>query len=29
MWVTIFWLNPECVIEKIKSLQVKLIKYKV
>ena len=28
MWVIIFWLNPECVIEKIKSLKVKLIKHK-
>ena len=28
MWVIIFWLKPECVIEKIKSLKVKLIKYK-
>ena len=27
-WVTTFWLKPECVIEKIKSLKVKLIKYK-
>ena len=29
MWVSIFWLKPECVIEKIKSLKVKwIIKYK-
>ena len=28
MWVTIFLLKPECVIEKIKSLKVTLIKYK-
>ena len=28
MWVIIFWLKPECVIEKIKSLKVKWIKYK-
>ena len=28
MWVIIFWLKPECLIEKIKSLKMKLIKYK-
>ena len=28
MWVIVFWLKPECVIENIKSLKVKLIKYK-
>ena len=28
MWVIIFWLKPECVIEKIKSLNLKLINYK-
>ena len=28
MWVIIFWLKLECVIEKIKSLKVKLVKYK-
>ena len=28
MWVIIFWLKPGCVIEKIKSLKAKLIKYK-
>ena len=28
MWVIIFWLKPECVLEKIKSLNVKLINYK-
>ena len=27
-WVIIFWLKQEYVIEKIKSLKVKLIKYK-
>ena len=27
MWVIIFWLKPECVIEKVKLLKVKLIKY--
>ena len=29
MRVIIFWLKPKCVIEKIKSLKVKLIKYKM
>ena len=28
MWVIIFWLKSEYVIEEIKSLKVKLIKYK-
>ena len=28
MWVIIFRIKPECVIEKIKLLKVKLIKYK-
>ena len=28
MWAVIFWLKRECVIEKIKSLTVKLINYK-
>ena len=28
MWVIIFWLKPECVAEKIKSLNVELINYK-
>ena len=28
MWLIIFWLKLECVIEKIKSLKVKLTKYK-
>ena len=28
MWVTFFGLKPECAIEKIKSLNVKLINYK-
>ena len=28
MWVIVFWLKPKCVIENIKSLKVKLIKYK-
>ena len=29
MWVTIFSLKPACIIEKMKSLKVKLIEYKV
>ena len=28
MWVINFWLKPECVTEKIKSLNVRLINYK-
>ena len=28
MWLIIFWLKPECVIENVKSLNVKLINYK-
>ena len=27
MWVIIFWLKPECVIETVELLKVKLIKY--
>ena len=28
MWVINFWLKPECVTEKIKSLNVRLVNYK-
>ena len=28
MWVINFWLKPECVTEKIKPLNVRLINYK-